>query len=99
MAMSKQEVFTDFEPAGSHTAVADLSSAVTLAEPAGGASKLLIQAISANVRLTLDGTTPTASLGFQLQAGYEWLLPVGDGTVVKAIQESAGAGIQYQFGN
>jgi hypothetical protein len=49
-----------FEPIGSHYDGTAISSAVTLTPP-DGAYKLVIQALGQKVRLTLDGTTPTAA--------------------------------------
>ena len=68
--------------------------------PAAGADQLLIQALTQNVRMTLDSTTPTASVGFQLKAGDPPLLvAIGVGTAIKVIEETASASIQYQWGN
>lgn len=85
-------------PVGAHTVNSSLSSAVTLTAPAG-ANALLIQALVQNVRFTLDGTTPTASIGFQMPAGNPAvIIDLSATTVVKVIQETSGAIIQYQFG-
>lgn len=87
-----------FNPLGAHNDGATISSATTLTPPSG-ATKLLIQAMSQNVRFTLDGTTPEAAKGFQLKAGDPPLLiPLGNSTTVKVIQEAATADLQYQFG-
>lgn len=84
-------------PVDAHSSGADISSATPLTPPAG-ATKLLIQAITQNVRYTLDGTTPTASVGFQLKAGDPpVVIPVGEDTGVKVIQETATASLQYQW--
>ena len=86
-----------FDPIGSHVDGTDISSAVTLAA-ADGATKLLIQALGQNVRLTLDGTTPTASKGFQLAAGDPPVMIWVGGATVKVIEEAATADIQCQWG-
>lgn len=87
-----------FTPVGAHTVNSSLSSAVTLTPPAG-ANALLIQALTQNVRFTLDGTTPTASTGFQIIAGNPaMIIDLSATTVFKIIQETATATIQYQFG-
>jgi hypothetical protein len=50
------------------------------------------------VRLTLDGSDPTASKGFQIVASDPpVMIPVGQGTVIKVIQEAATADLQYQW--
>ena len=86
-----------FDPIGSHTDGTAISSAATLT-PADGATKLLIQALDQNVRFTLDGTTPTASTGFQLVAGDPPVMIWVAGATVKVIEEAATADLQYQWG-
>ena len=86
-----------FDPIGSHTDGTEISSATTLT-PADGATKLLIQALDQNVRFTLDGTTPTASTGFQLVAGDPPVMIWVAGATVKVIEEAATADLQYQWG-
>jgi len=86
-----------FDPIGSHADGTTISSATTLT-PADGATKLLIQALDQNVRLTLDGTAPTASKGFQLVAGDPPVMVWIAGSTVKVIEEAATADIQYQWG-
>lgn len=83
---------------GAHVANSSIGEATTLTPPAT-AHALLIQALDENVRYTLDGTTPTASVGFQLKAdGEPLLIDIGIGMTVKVIQETATATIQYQWG-
>lgn len=85
-------------PIGAHFDGTTISSATTLTPPAG-ATKILIQAMVQNVRFTLDGTAPEAAKGFQLKAGDPpVLIPLGNATVLKVIQEAATADIQYQWG-
>jgi len=86
-----------FDPLGSHVDGTVISSATTLTPPAA-ATKLLIQAMAQNIRITFDGTTPTATTGFQLKAEDPMLLiPLGDAMVIKVIEEAATADIQYQW--
>lgn len=90
-----------FTPQGIHVSRSDLSSAKTLTPPNGIATKLLIQCLTQNVRYTLDGTTPTSSIGFRLVAGDSpYIIPLAyaSGTTVKVIEETATANLQYQFG-
>jgi len=87
-----------FFPLGAHSDGLAISTAQTLMPP-GSASKLLIQALTQNVRYTLDGTTPTSSLGFQLKAGDPPLvLPINAAVTVKVIEEAATADLEYQWG-
>lgn len=96
--MSKDSYF-EFIPEGPHQQDATISSATTLSKPAWGASKLLIQAVDQNLRMTLDGTTPTASKGFVLEADKPPVLVyVGEGVTVKVIEETATGGVEYQWG-
>lgn len=97
MAKGQFEDTFQLEPVGAHSSGATISSATTLTAPTG-ATKILMQALTQNVRFTLDGTAPTASLGFQLKAGDPPLVvPLGVGTVLKVIQETATASLQYQW--
>lgn len=91
--------FWDFRAEGSHVDGLTISSAVELTKPGSGANKILIQALTQNVRYTLDGTTPTASLGFQLKAGDPpTLMYIGVGITLTVIEEASGADLQYQWG-
>ena len=88
-----------FTPIGAHTSQNNLSTARTLTPPNPSATKLLVQCITQNVRYTLDGTTPTATLGFRLVAGDSpYIIPVAVGNTVKFIEETATAVLQSQFG-
>lgn len=88
----------DFNPSGAHSSDLAIATAQTLTKPTG-ATKLMIQALSQNVRYTLDGTAPTASSGFQLRAGDPpVIIPIGSNTVIKVIQEATTASLQYQWG-
>lgn len=83
-------------PVGSHTS-AGVASSTTLTAPAGS-SAILLQATAENIRFTLDGTTPTASTGFQLRAGDAPLLVMLlNVTALKFIEETATAALQYQW--
>lgn len=87
-----------FDPIGSHTYNTDISSATTLTPPAG-ATKIKMQAVAQNVRYVLDGSTPTAAIGFQLKAGDPPLIiPLGNNTTIKVIQETATPDFNYQWG-
>lgn len=84
-------------PVGAHNDSLDISSAVVL--NVNNAEKILIQTLTQNIRYTLDGTTPTASVGFQLLSGDPPLLIIlEDGIILTVIEESATADFQYQLG-
>ena len=64
-----------------------------------GANKILIQALTQNVRYTLDGSVPTATAGFQLKAGDPpVIISILGITVLKVIEETATADVQIQAG-
>jgi len=85
-----------YAPIGSHSSGALISSAITLTKPEG-ANSILIQTLVQNVRFTLDGTTPTASVGFQILAGNPPMIIAIPGTSIKVIEETASASLQYQW--
>lgn len=83
--------------AGGYTSGRTISAATTLT-PVSGATKLLLQTTGQNIRFTLDGTTPTASAGFQLKAGDPPIvIPVSSATIIKVIQEAATAVLTEQW--
>lgn len=85
-----------YAPIGDHSSGATISSATTLTKPAG-ATQILIQAITKNVRFTLDGTAPTTFLGFQILAGVPPMIVAVPGVSIKVIEEEATASLQYQW--
>lgn len=89
-----------FNPYNAHVDGLSISSAQTLTPPDSNVTKLLIQALTQNVRITLDGaTTPTATIGFQIKAGDPMMIiPIGSRTVIRVIEEASGADLQYQWG-
>lgn len=64
--------------------------------PNSRATHIKVQALNANVRYTIDGTPASATVGFQLPAGAETLLPVPN-EGVSVCEEKAGAILQYQW--
>ena len=97
--MSDTRAYIKFNPKGAHGRETSLTAAFAPTVPAG-ATMCVVQALAQNVRFTLDGTPPTAVVGFQIVAGdVERILPVDTRTVLTFIQETAGAELQYQFGD
>lgn len=82
-------------PLGSHSTDATISSATTIT-PETNADYVAIQAFTNAVRYTLDGTTPTASVGFRIAANDSDVVSVGPNTVIKVIEETASASVQWQ---
>jgi hypothetical protein len=99
VAISWKDAISGFKPIGAHVNDTDISSADALS-PASGATKLMIQASDADVRFTLDGTTPTAAVGFTLVAGLgPVIILLEAGVTVTVIEEGTGAILDYQWGN
>jgi hypothetical protein len=84
-------------PIGAHTIDTTISASTTLT-PTTGADVITIQPLTQNVRITFDGTTPTATTGFQMVASTIYVLDIAPNTVLKIIEETATASVQYQFG-
>lgn len=83
-------------PVGAHSANAVIATATVLTKPAG-ATAIRIQTIGQAVRYTLDGTTPTATVGFQLAAAAAPVVIPVPGASITIIQEAATAALQYQW--
>lgn len=86
----------DYTPIGAHVSGTNIANAVTLTKPAG-ATGIILQTITQNVRWRLDGTNPTTTVGFQLKAGNDPLLIAVPGADIRVIQEAATASLQYQW--
>ena len=64
-----------------------------------GATTVLMQASTNNVRFTLDGTNPTATFGFRLVAGLILiLLDLNEHIQLKFFGEDASSVLEYCFG-
>lgn len=97
MVQPHREDILQFDPVGAHVDGPTITSAVTLTPPEG-ATKVLLQAVAQNVRITFDGTVPTATKGFQIVASDPpSLWPLGNNAVIKVIEETGGADLQYQW--
>ncbi len=85
-----------YAPVGSHQNKTAVSVQTLTPDP--GATGVFIQATTQNLRMTLDGTTPTAAIGFQLATTQPPLyVPVPDGASIKVIQETSGGIVQFQW--
>lgn len=96
MALHRQVQFAAPRVVGSHTTDSTISASTTIT-PAAGANAVLIQAYTNNIRYTLDGTTPTATTGFLLEAGKQVVIDYpASGMTIKVIEETASASVQWQ---
>jgi hypothetical protein len=80
---------------GSHTTDATISAATTIT-PTAGANAVLLTARAQNIRYTIDGTTPTATTGFPLEAGKTLIIDYHSSMTIKVIEETAGGEAQWQ---
>lgn len=90
-----EDADTGYTPLGSHQTDSTISSATTIT-PEANSREVHLQAFTQNVRYTTDGTTPTASVGLQIIAGDKEYIRVGDGAVIKVIEETTSASVQWQ---
>lgn len=89
-------VLADFTPVGGHQSVSLSASVATLSVP-DGADGVLMQAVGQNVRYTLDGTAPSASVGFVLAVGGDPIrVPKNADITIRVIREAVGAVLQWQ---
>ena len=82
---------------GAHVNRNDLAAAKTVSVSAD-ATHMMIHCTTQNVRITLDGTAPTITLGLLIVAASNpVLLPVPSGGSVKMIEVATTAVADYQF--
>ena len=85
------------QPFSTHVSVT-IAGAFSPASRPAEADWLLVQALTQNARFTLDGTTPSATVGFRLVAGDPPLLiPLGKDLFPRFYPETAGTILQYQW--
>ena len=96
MAQTVAPVFV-MEPKGSHQNDTTISAATSFTCP-DTANGVLISALAQDVNFTLDGTTPTATLGLTLKADDTVIfIAMYGGQVIKVIEQAASATINLQF--
>lgn len=79
------QTVTNVEPIGTHGLLTTPATllAVEIVKPLGANVLLLqLEENSSNIRLTVDGTLPTAQLGFQFFAGERISLNIGPGAQI-----------------
>ena len=105
MATPQQAVVSNklFTTVGSHIAGTDISSSTVIMPGNMGieltADKAIIQTTAQNIRYTVDGTTPTPTVGFQLKSTDDPReIDITRGNVLTVIEEAPTAVLQVQFG-
>lgn len=85
-----------FYSIGTHTQNTTLNTVQSISIPFG-ANGLLVQAGGKDIRYTIDGSNPTATVGFLLPAYTDplILMAVQDGQVFKFIETAASATLDY----
>jgi hypothetical protein len=86
-----------FTPVGSHTQLATGSTVQSITVP-DGATKLMIQAQTQNVRFTLDGTAATTKGFLLVKDGVPLVVACYPGQVIKWIEVTTTAVLDYIFG-
>lgn len=89
-----------FDPIASHGQYAGglLASVQSPGKP-DGATSIVVQCFTQNVRFTLDGSAPTATRGFRITAAADpMLIPVSANAQIRFIEEAASAVLSYQWG-
>lgn len=87
-----------FEPVGAMNSSLSVASAQVLTPPAG-ASKIMIGTATQNCRYSLDGSTPTATVGFLLSTAFPpVLIGITPSTILTVIQVAGTAVFTYQWG-
>jgi len=98
MLLDKEEVSFRPHPAEVHQSMT-LGAGVVSPYFPPGASKIMMQAITKALRYTLDGTTPSATVGFQLAAAADpIILSINEHTKLQVIREESGTILQYEIG-
>lgn len=92
----RRDVDKPFTPVGAHTQVTTLGSAVVL-DPPAGATRILLQTVTQNIRYRLDGVNPVANVGFR-QTPTDGPVTIECPGGIRVIQESPSATIDYQWG-
>jgi len=80
----------------SHGQLTGLNAIQSLTVPTG-ASSVLLQAETQNIRYTMDGSNPSASNGLLLIAGQEPTRFAGNFSGLKFLESAASAKLNYAF--
>lgn len=76
---------------------ATISAATAFASPTSGATAVLVQAETQNIRVTCDGTTPTATTGILVKTTDPGLVLTGDIAKLQVIEVAASAAVSLTY--
>lgn len=90
-------VLGNFIPAGSHTQDTSITTATVITVADTAATHVMVQNSSdtVNMRYTVEGTTPTATLGFLLEPGWYFISPI-EGTTITVIESGGTGQVDFQ---
>ena len=90
-------VLGNFIPLGSHQQDTSISAATVISASESDTTHILLNNSdsSVDVRYTLDGTTPTTTLGFLLEPKADVIIPVR-GVTLTVIETAAGGQVDWQ---
>lgn len=76
---------------------ATISAATAFASPPTGATAVLVQAETQNIRVTCDGTTPTATVGMLVKTTSDGVIITGDIAKLQVIEVTASAAVSLTY--
>lgn len=86
----------DFQTVNDHVSVTQNDTVGHWYTKPAGATHIKLQTLSKNIRYRIDTKEATLTVGFQLGAGSDALIPVPN-TGISICAESSGAILQYQW--
>jgi len=89
-------IYLGMTPVGDHVTSSSISTATEITIPAD-ATRIMIQTSSKSARITFDGTTPTASVGFLITYGNDPLIFPVAGCTLTIIEIQSTSTVDYQF--
>ena len=98
MKLIDDDAREELAPIGSFTKVALPGTAFSPLNKPSSARYICVQALTQNIRYTVDGTVPTTAIGFVIaKDAAPIFIPLRTGTIPQFFPESAGAILSYQW--
>lgn len=76
---------------------ATVSTATSFATPPAGATAVVVQAETQNIRVTCDGTAPTATVGLLVKTTDPGVVITGDIAKLQVIEVAASAAVSLTY--